>query len=154
MTPVTWQDVSPGDVVRGKDGHDWTVEARRGLHFVLVRPGRAPYAATMAEGGTVSIVARADALMGEAISALSGPLGADVLHVETEDAPPACPPEYDAPGPFLAHLYVLHGVRFDGVDPDATLTDLNALHTDAHNTKGVGYIDHLHTPDWITLNEE
>lgn len=151
MTP--WIDVVPGDVVRGGDGHDWTVTARNGSVFILNREGRrAPFAKSMT--GSVEVVSRAEDSMRGAVGEIASTLGGEILHRQEDDEPPACPAAYRHPGALMAHLYILHGVRYAGVKDEPTLDELEKMHEDAHAEKNDGYIHHHHRQDVLAINGE
>ena len=150
MTETPWEDVQVSDVVRGRDGSDWEVTGRSGMTFVLEREGRNPIVKTMT--GNVVLTSRGIDQMNEARAVVGNALGGVALAVEIEGEPPACPVDYDEPGPLLSHLYVLHGVRFDGTAPESTLSELAEMHKVAHDTKGHGYAHHHHTPLYLEAN--
>lgn len=151
MTTTPWASVRPGDVLLGGDGHEWTVTAKAPGTVALAREGAKPFTKRLTPGDEragVVLVTSANDVLYDAIRDVQDVLGGTVISTQADGDQPMCPVDYATPGTMLAHLYTLHGVKFDGTAPDATLSDLKALHTRAHNERGSGYVPHQHTPKW------
>ena len=117
MTTTPWADVRPGDVLLGGDGHEWTVTAKAPGTVALAREGAKPFTKRLTPGDErtgVALVASANDVLYDAIRDVQDVLGGTVIQTQADGDQPMCPVDYATPGTMLAHLYTLHGVKFDG----------------------------------------
>lgn len=153
---TTWNDVQPGDWVRGRDGALWAVADRRSTgvataRFTMSRKGQPDFVVSspLSAPGP-EIVKTADDMQDAAIAVATEGLGAVMVGVES-DGIYACPPEYQEPGALLAHLHILHG-NLERAEEPQTLSVLEALHAAQHKSPGSGHLPHHHTPDFLGRN--
>ena len=143
---VDWSTVQVGDIVYGKDSQPWVVTERDGTQYTVEREGRKPFVGNFT--GSVRIVETAAQVMDTAVATIIDTLGGGVLDAEM-DGVLLCPVEYDEPGTLMAHLYRLHGVRFDPERPESPMSVLNSGHNELHDVRlpeQSGYVRHHHDP--------
>lgn len=142
---IDWDSVLVGDVVKGKDGADWTVSSRSGPEFMLVRKGRPPF--TGAPTGKVELVMSPGREMEMAKAMTQVMLGGKEVAREGTDGIWLVPAVFADPGSLLAHTHLFHHQVGDG---EGTLANLRVWHDELHRSNEMEA--HHHDPDYYKAN--
>lgn len=154
MTLTPWHHLALGDVIHSdRDDADWTVVGKVGVsQFTLENAdGRRVTKVVRAGEPGVMLTKRADDALLDGMRTMRDVLGAEAMQTQVGEGATMCPPAYGAPGPLLAHLFVMHGIRFDDVEADRPMSALIEVHMKAHRERGNGYVNHVHTKEWSQI---
>lgn len=143
---TTWADVSPGDVVEGKDHGLWTVlEKDPSGRMVLesVASGNR-HEGSPPPDGEVKIVIPVVSSMAAATALTTVLLGGEEIGHRNEDGRWMAPVTFVHLGSVLGHLHVFHG----GAPAEATLGGALAYHHRLHGERVRQVQEHVHDPDY------
>jgi hypothetical protein len=148
----TWADVALGDMVIGKDGHEWlvgkiaNVEKGTRRRVTVTRDNKEHDITVPADAEVVIAAQAAPVIKGVdpldlATAVVTSTIGGEIIkHVDPADIVPRVPRTFAHLGSALAHLYLEHGVR-DVTTRKAYDERHAALHASVPHE---GYRDHTH----------
>jgi hypothetical protein len=169
----TWSEVRQDDIVEGSNGSLWAVDRideidergrllrPRRITMTHVTTGDSRSGQPDPDKPVVVVVSAAEALEaavavtkvslgGQEVGTRFGPLPG-----QNEQEEWICPTDYEHPGGFMGHLYVLHGVH-GGAVAGLHLGALRRLHDEisAPARRAGTYVPHVHDPRYAEVAKE